>query len=585
MKRDSYLVSRAFRSFLFASVMTVAASQIGGFIDGLMVTWFISDTAMSAINIAMPVLQLYFSICLLLGVGGTILAGKAIGSHDRALASRIFSISTSSATAVGILLGGIGLLFFHPILRLLCPDTSIIGFAADYMIFTIPSAAIYMLMIVLQLFVALDGEPRRVTAAVGISIAVNLLLDYIFIAWFGWGMAGAAAATVISYIPAIAILTGHFHKSGTLRYTRPTSFSLLPVIMRGGLPSGFTAMLMSVQIFICNLVAIRYLGTTGVVIFAVCMYLLRLSMIILTGTIDSFQPVAAILAGSDDNRGVAMVLGKAYTFLGISLTLYAMLMILFPQWIGSLFSIGGAEALSTVDTAIPAFAVNIILQCALGLLIPVYQVYGNTRPAMIISVGQPLLPMALFWIMAAAGANAWWGFAIGQGLLLLILLPAVRGAHSRIPFLLIPRRSAVSLYDTSVMPTVGDAGARLREADLWLSRAGVNESLRFRIGVACEEILKNIIDHSAGIDRKVHSIDLRISLQPGEATAVIHDAGSPFNPVEEDPGTGIGLLIAKKSCDTMKYEYLFNQNILTMTWYVTPGGDTTSPAAGQRAFL
>lgn len=567
MKRDSYLVGRAFRSFLFASVMTVAASQMGAFIDGLMVTWFISDTAMSAINIAMPVLQLYFSLCLLLGVGGTILAGKAIGSHDRDQASRLFSISVSSAVITGLLLGAVGLVFFNPILRLLCPDDSIIGFAGQYMIITIPSAAIYMLMIVLQLFVALDGEPKRVTLAVSTCIAVNLILDYVFIALCGWGMAGAASATVISYIPAIAILLSHFKKKGTLRFRWPTTFTRLPEIMRNGAPSGFTAMLMSVQIFICNIVAIHYLGTAGVIVFAVCMYLLRLSMIILTGTIDSFQPVASILAGSDDNRGVAMVLGKAYSFLGISLVIYAGIMILFPQWIGSLFSISDAATSQVVASAIPAFAFNIILQCAVGLLIPVYQVYGNTRPAMIVSIGQPLLPMIFFWIMAAAGGNAWWGFAIGQAALLILLLPLVaKGKGIRIPFFLIPRESANKVYDTSILPSIQDAGTQLLEADSWMKESGVPENLRFRIGVACEEIVKNIVDHADRLDRKVRSVDMRISIQPREVTAVIHDSGRPFNPVEQDPKTGLGLLIAKKSCDSMKYEYMFNQNILTMTW-------------------
>lgn len=576
MKRDSYLVGRAFKSFLFASVMTVAASQMGAFIDGLMVTWFISDTAMSAINIAMPVIQLYFSLCLLLGVGGTILAGKAIGSHNRGFASHIFSLSASSAVIAGLVLGALGLVFFNPILNLLCPDPSIIGFAGEYMVITIPSAAVYMLMVVLQLFVALDGEPKRVTVAVSTCIAVNLVLDYIFIAGFGWEMTGAASATVISYLPAIAILLGHFRKKGTLRYRWPADFSELPAIMRNGTPSGFTALLMSVQIFVCNIVAIHYLGTVGVIVFAVCMYLLRLSMIILTGTIDSFQPVAAILAGSDDNRGVAMVLGKAYSFLGISLVVYAGIMILFPQWIGSLFSISGAEAEAVVRTAIPAFAFNIILQCAVGLLIPVYQVYGNTRPAMVVSIGQPLLPMLFFWIMAAAGLNAWWGFAIGQAALLVILLPAVMSRRgNRMPFFLIPGQSADKVYDTSVTPSIQDAGMQLVEADTWLREAGVDESLRFRIGVSCEEILKNIVDHAPRIDRKARSVDLRISLQPDGVTAVIHDAGRPFNPVEEDPKTGLGLMIAKKSCDTMKYEYMFNQNILTMTWDTGHAPDIT----------
>lgn len=567
MKRNSYLVTRAFRSFLFASLMTVAASQMGAFVDGLMVTWFINDAAMSAINIAMPVLQLFFSLCLLLGVGGTLLAGKAIGAHDRPKASHIFSLSVVSAVAVGLFLGVIGIIFFDPIVNMLCPDDSIVSYAGQYMAITIPSDPFYMLMIVLQMFVALDGEPKRVTIAVTTCIAVNLVLDYLFIAIFGWGMTGAAAATVISYLPAIAILLGHFRRKESLRFNMVKQFRELPAIMRNGAPSGFTGLLMSVQIFICNIVAINYLGTAGVIVFAVCMYLLRLSMIILTGSIDSFQPVAAILAGSGDNKGVAMVMGKAYGFLGVSLAIYAGIMILFPQWIGSLFSISDAATMDVVHIAIPAFAFNVIFQCLIGLLIPIYQVYGNTHQAMVVSIGQPLLPMIFFWIMAAVGANAWWGFVIGQVVLLILLLPSVLNRKGgRMPFFLIPTESADKVFDTSIVPNIQDAGTQLIDVDKWLQKNGTDKSLRFRIDVSCEEILKNIIEHAGKIDRKVPSVDVRISIANDEVTAVIHDPGSPFNPVEQDPKTGMGLLIAKKSCDSMKYEYLFHQNILTMSW-------------------
>lgn len=186
---------------------------------------------------------------------------------------------------------------------------------------------------------------------------------------------------------------------------------------------------------------------------------------------------------------------------------------------------------------------------------------------MIVSIGQPLLPMVFFWLMAVAGGNAWWGFAIGQAALLLLLLPFVRSHKGNtVPFFLIPRQSAAKVYDTSIVPSIADAGTQLVEADKWLSDAGINESLRFRIGVSCEEILKNIVEHADRLDRKARSVDMRISLQPDEITTVIHDAGRPFNPVEQDPETGLGLLIAKKSCDSMRYEYMFNQNILTMTW-------------------
>ena len=334
-----------------------------------------------------------------------------------------------------------------------------------------------------------------------------------------------------------------------------------------GAPSGFTGLLMSVQIFVCNIIAIEYLGTPGVIVFAVCMYLLRLSMIILTGTIDSFQPVASILAGSDDNRGVAMVLRKAYSFLGVSLMVYAAIMMLFPRGIGELFRISDGTTMEMFCDAIPPYSINIILQCAIGLLIPIYQVYNNTRQAMIISIGQPLLPILFFWIFASTGTGAWWGFAVGQLVLLLLLLPIVLPTKGKkMPFFLIPSNSAGRLYDTSIVPSVENAGKQLREADKWLSDCGVTEPLRFRIVVSCEEILKNIIDHAGRINRKEASVDMRISLHDDGITAVIHDEGRPFNPIEEDTHTGLGLLIAKGSCDDMKYEYLFNQNILTMTW-------------------
>lgn len=568
MKRESYLVGHAFRSFLFASVMTVAASQMGAFIDGLMVTWFVNDAAMSAINISMPVLQLYFSLCLLLGVGGTLIAGKAIGNHERERASGTFSLSVTAAVVTGIALGVLGLIFFNPVIRLLCPDPALSGYASQYMIITIPTGFIYMLMIVLQLFVALDGEPKRVTAAVSTCIVINLILDFVFLKIFGWGLTGAAIATVVSYVPAILILLTHFRKKGTLRYTGKINIRVLPAIARMGAPSGFTGLLMSVQIFVCNIIAIDYLGTAGVIVFAVCMYLLRLSMIILTGTIDSFQPVASILSGSDDNRGVAMVLGKAYTFLGSSLAIYATVMIFFPEAIGRLFSITDASTMDMFCSAIPAYAFNIILQCAIGLLIPVYQIYDNTRQAMIVSVGQPLMPIIFFWIFATTGIDAWWSFATGQIVLLVLLLPIVlHSGDGRMPFFLIPTRGAGKMYDTSIVPSISDAGKQLREADNWMAKSGIAESLRFRVGVSCEEIIKNIIDHADNLNRKAASVDMRISIDKEKISAVIHDEGRPFNPIEQDSHKGIGLLIAKGSCDDMKYEYMFNQNILTMSWY------------------
>lgn len=572
--RTPYLVGKAFRSFLFASVLTAAASQIGALIDGLMLSHFINEEAMSAVNISSPVIQTLFALCILIGTGGSVLAGMAIGNHRKSEASGIFSVVTVTAVGLGIVLGAAGMIFISPLLRLLCPDASLQDYTSQYLMVMLPGAAIYMLMVVTQMFVTLDGEPRRVTAAVTTCMVVNIVLDYIFIVWCGWAMTGAAVATVISYAAAIAVLMPHFLHKDALRFRLPRTVRQLGQIASMGLPFGIATVLIAVQLLGNNLVAINYIGAAGIVTLSICMYLLRFSMIILTGTLESFQPVAAILKGSGDNRGVVLVLGRAYKFLTVSLSVLALILIIFPGWIATLFGIADAPSLAMLHIALPAYAVNILLQCAVYLLIPVYQIYSHKNMALIISVGQPLLPMVCYWALSAAVAaghswvNPWWGFAIGQLIVVAILVPfALTRKGHHVPFILIPSDNPDELYDISITPSIDRMADALLDADRWMKRQHLPEELRLRIGLACEESVKNIIHHALGSKLRHSAIDMRIALSAYKVTVIIIDEGTPFNPTEQDPGTGLGLMLVRKTCDSQKYEYLFHQNILTIEWH------------------
>lgn len=571
-RRSSYLVAKAFKGFLLASVLTAAASQVGALIDGLMLSHFINARAMSAINITSPVSQSLFALCTLLGVGGSMLAGMAIGNHDRPKASSLFSTVTTTAVVLGIVIGIAGMIWLDGLAGLLCPDKSLLGYTRDYLRVIICASPVYMLMVVMQIFVTLDGSPKRVSLAVCLSMVVNLTLDYIFIVGFHWSMTGAAIATAASYVAALGVLVPHFFKPATLKYKLPRTAAGLGRITSMGLPFGIATALIAVQILGNNLVAIRFLGGPGIVTLSICLYLLMFSMIILTGSLESFQPVAAILKGSGDNRGVALVLGRAYRFLGVSLSLLAAVLILFPGFIADMFGIPAGPSMEMMHQALPAYAVNILLQCCIYMLIPVYQIYSHKTLAYIISFGQPLLPLLFFWLMAWLSAdmginlNPWWGFAAGQSAVALILLPFVltkKGRH--LPLVLIDADNPDELFDISVSPSLPRMHDALLESDSWMKRQGVPDNLRVRIQLACEESLKNIIEHSPG-QRRRSRIDLRIALSQNAVKAVIRDEGAPFNPVENDPGTGMGLMLVRKTCDRQRYEYLFHQNILSIEW-------------------
>lgn len=569
-KRNSYLVNRAFKGFLLASVLTVAVNQVGGMVDGMMLSYFINEQAMSSVNICRPVMQALFALSMLIGAGSSMMTGVAIGNHQRHEANRIFTAVMMMVVAVGVAALVAGVAFLDPLARWLCSDEALRGVSAQYLGVTLYGALFYMATMVLNMFVAVDGNPKRVTLAVTVSMLTNLVLDYIFIKLLGWGVLGAAWATVASYVVAVAVLLPHFLHADTLRLQMRSCTRLIGSILSSGLPFGLATMLIAVQLWGNNTLVMHYLGEGGIIALSVCCYLLLLSMIILTGTLKAFQPVASILKGAGDVRGVMMVIGRAYRFMAICFVVFVIPLVFFPRVVAQAFGVSDGLWQDITAGAIPPFTLNIVLQCAIYLLIPIYQLFGNKRLSLFVSVGQSLAPMFGLWLFAeVVPGYIWWGFAAGQLAILLgvlVLAAIVRSRHTELsPILLVPDGKHVESLETSMPRQMEAVGTMLQELDGYLKKHVVDSRLTMHIEVCSEELLKNAIQHGGG-DGKRRFIDYRLTLHDKQAVVVISDDGKAFNPVEYDNDTGLGLLLVRGLCQNVKYDYLFQQNMTTITF-------------------
>lgn len=570
-KRNSYLISKAFKSFLLASLLTVAATQVGATVDGMMLSYLIGEQAMSSVNICRPIMQSLFSLCMLFGAGSSMLVGVAIGNRNREEANRIFTSIMTLVVIIGILFLIIGLVWLNPLVNILCSDIGLRSVTSEFLGITLYGAIFYMLSTVLEMFVTVDGNPKRVTLAVLVSSITNLFLDYIFIAIFGWGVSGAALATVISYIVPIGILIPHFIRANTLRINFNKCFSLLPKSVMAGLPFGIATMLIAVQMWGNNNIAMIYMGQSGIIALSVCLYLLGLSMIILTGTLKAFQPVASILKGAGDEQGVLMVIRKAYNFMFVCLVVFVLPMILCPQWVAKVFGISDTEILSVTTTAIPAFSINIVFQCVVYLLVPIYQLYGNKAMATFVSIGQSLAPMFGMWFFAVfAPKYVWWGFALGQVIIALFVITfsIIKQSHNKqlTPLVLVPHKDISKGFETSLLPNIDALSRLLIDIDKFLKAHIHDTSLIMHIEVSSEELIKNIITHGYTEQYKKRYIDYRLSILSDSICVVISDDARAFNPVEYDKETGLGLLLVKGLCKDIKYDYLFHQNITKITY-------------------
>lgn len=563
-ERKPFLINKAFNQYLLASILTVAATQVANIVDAIIVGNLIGKEGLAAVNLSKPLLQAFFAVSCLYVASSTILTGMAIGKGDRKMADKLFSFSMEFSLLLGLLFSTLGLLFFDSISALLCQSETLRPLSEAFMRITLLSAAPQLLMLTLNQYVTVDGEPKLVSRAVIVGNVFNIALDIVFIKIFNLGIAGAASATCVMYVVCILMMMPHFCRRKErlhLCLTRPGEVAL-GRIFSIGLPLFFSTVLLSVQYIGNNYVASRYLGDNGLVALAVCIQLLAFSMVILTGTLRTIQPVGSILKGLDDSRGMLMLMKRGYAFMAVCFTVFVAVLVLLPAQIGSLLGVTEGSGLDMVRKAVPLFSLNIVMQAMLCNLLPAFQFYDRKGLALLLSVAQTLLPMVFFLLLR----GNWIGFFVGQIVTALAIgvweMILRRKDPSLCRFLLIPMKYDTKVLDMTLQPTTQSLSEAVAGLRLFLSSNGM-ESHTVNVAAVCaEEFAKNIIRHG-----HASSIDLAATVDGDTVNVSIHDDGSAFNPVAavgaSDAKIGLGLTLAAAFCQDMDYKYIFNQNMLT----------------------
>lgn len=562
-KRNSYLVNKAFKNYLGASVLTVAATQVANIVDASIVGNLIGPEGLAAVNLSKPVLQAIFAFSCFYIASTTIMAGIAIGKSDKEKANQLFSFSVFTSLVLGVLFVVGGLAAFNPLSQLLCKSDALRPMTNNFLLVTILSAIPQLMMYTLHQFVTVDGSPKLISKAVIVGNIFNILCDILFIKYCGWGIAGAAWATFIMYIVCILMVLPHFRKRGTLRIEKPVFKNIdYGQISSFGLPLFFSTVLLSVQYIGNNYVASTYLGDGGLIALAVCMQLFSFSMIILTGVLRTIQPVGSILKGLGDDRGMILLMQRAYIFMSVCLAIYALAIVMFPTQISHFLGANNETSIPIILNALPLFSLQIIMQALIYNLIPPFQFYGHKNLALFLSIGQTILPMLGFWFLH----GGWFGFFLGQAVVAMVILVSTTVIRSKnkalTPILLIPKTEAKDVYDVTIDTNIDSMAECCHDLSAFLLSQGLDNVIVKRYILCAEELLKNIIDHG-----HAKYVDIRAT----HSVISIHDDGKPFNPLEyhDDSSTGspiggIGLKIVNGIGINMKYDYRFNQNMLTI---------------------
>lgn len=406
-------LNKQFYNYLWAYILVALSGCLGNVVDSIIVGNLISEDGVSAISLSKPINQFIFTLHLLINAGAGMLVGYALGQKDLAKARRLFTHALSFSLLLGVLLALFGgIIFSDQTARLLCNNEQILPLARGYMQVLLIGNPAFILMWGLSTMVGVDGQPKLVSVAVIVDNVVNLCLDIVFIQWLDWGIIGSSAATVVGHLVGIAILLCHWWKPEQRRliptFAGDSLGSLTSSIIKQGAPLAVASISLTLLLLSANTIVLDTLGRAGIFAFAVCMNLLQVYNLFLSGTCQTLQSLGAIQVGKGDAEGVKTVIRKAFRFITVAMIAVCVVVWIDPQLIVRLFGANEPDLITEAEHALRIFALSFIPFCYIYVLMIVYKLYSHHQMALFISFALSLTVIPVLWVMARFAPNLLW---------------------------------------------------------------------------------------------------------------------------------------------------------------------------------
>lgn len=423
---DNKSFNTEFRRFLWSSILIALSACLGNVVDSIIVGNFIGEDGVSAINLSKPIIQFMFTISMLLSTGASMLVGMQLGKRDYNRVAYIFTLSSVSCMAFGLLMSFCGLAFSDTITHLLCTDEHLFVGTRDYLYPLLLGAPAYMMSWAMANMVGVDGSPRLVSFAILVDNIVNLCLDIVFIQWFNWGIEGSSAATVVGHIVGIAIMCWHFSYPDyhiRLCWGGGKVWSTLTQMVSQGAPLALASISLTALLLCANNIVLSYMGRTGIFAFSVCMNILYIYNLFVSGTCRTIQSLGAIQVGRGDNEQFRRLIRKSFRFITVAMLIVCAVIWIFPETITQFF--GADEDIFIVEgvRALRIFAFSFIPFCYIYTLMIVYKLYGYNHMALFISLALSLTVIPVMWIMAQfAPYYLWYSYLVAYAVEALLIM-------------------------------------------------------------------------------------------------------------------------------------------------------------------
>jgi len=284
------------------AVIAFSINSINTFIDALFVGQFLGEKALAGISLAFPLTMITNAFAAMLGIGGSSLLSRSLGSGDTDTQKKILSTNLILGIVISIILMIGGWILADEMIMAIGGEGEVLELGTAYFRILILGAFFQIFAVVMNFLIRAEGKIKTAMTMTMTSVVVNMILNPLFLGYFKMGIEGTAYATIASMAALMAMGLFYYTSDRASYEVDLKNFTLDSSIVKPVLAVGVSAMMLQLMFLIQNAVVFKMVSTYGddwdIAFMGACYRCLMLMIIPGIGFSVAVQPVIGMNYGA-----------------------------------------------------------------------------------------------------------------------------------------------------------------------------------------------------------------------------------------------------------------------------------------------
>ncbi len=387
-------VGKLLAQYALPAIIAMTAASLYNIIDRVFIGQVVGPMAISGLAITFPFMILAAAFGAAVGVGAATTISVKLGQKDYESAENTLGNTITLNLIIGLAFGGICLLFLDPILRFFGASDTTLPYARDFMQIILAGNVFSHMYFGMNAVLRAASKPRMAMFATIFTVAMNILLDAVFILWWHWGIKGAAFATVISQVLALCWQMKLFSNKNELLHLKRGIYKLKANLVRNIISIGISPFLMNacacvIVIFINNQL-VKFGGDIAVGAYGIANSIAMIFIMFVIGLNQGMQPIAGYNYGAQQyGRMMRVVKLSIITAICIMLTGWTLAMFA-PYYCARMFT----KDPELIKSSIKAIQIIMMMYPFIGCQMVItnfFQCIGKIKISIFLSLSRQLL--------------------------------------------------------------------------------------------------------------------------------------------------------------------------------------------------